>query len=55
MEKLDGCIAAHVCPKEGLTLLFSKETEVTEESLTTLLKSYKVRISEFKKLEQAPY
>lgn len=55
LEKLEDCITAHVCPDAGITLLFSKETKVEEKALETLLKPYKLKISEIVKLDSAPY
>ena len=55
LEELDGCSDAYVDPRAGITLLFSKPKEVDEKALQELLKTYKIRISDLKKVDKMPY
>ncbi|MFM1561179.1 MAG: hypothetical protein ACKJSK_17870 [Roseibacillus sp.] len=55
LEELDGCSDAYVDPRAGITLLFSEPKEVDEKALQELLKTYKIRISDLKKVDKMPY
>ncbi len=52
---MDGCSDAYVDPVTGITLLFSEAKEVDEKALQTMLTSYKIKISDLKKVAKLPY
>ena len=52
---MNGCSDAYVDPASGITLLFSEKQPVDEKALQALLDSYKIKVSDLKTIDKAPY
>lgn len=55
LEKLEGCSDAYVDPLTGITLLFSKPSQLEQDTLQAILKAYKIEIGKVAQVDQLPY